>query len=433
MPFERPEALGGRTSVAMRRRGTKTVLTRRRRRNGRELLAACTILVVTLLSGCSGASSTKTITLWHPWGGEELAALKAAIKEYQTQNPGTEVIALQVPSDRLQDKYLRSAAANGGPDLLIGATDWIGKFAQSDVIAPLGDQIPDAQLDRYQNVALSALRYQGHLYALPESMETVALYYNKAMLPSGPPKTVQDLFVRANSRDYWKGEYLLAYNTQFYFAAAYLFGSGGKLLDTEGKAQVDSPGAVRWLTLLKNFREHPRFAAKSDYGYADALFREKKAAMTINGPWALGDYKKVLGDDLGVATLPMVEDMVPAVPFVGIKCMMFNPNSPPERRKNALAFADYFTSAPNMTRMVDMAGHVPAIKGLPIAEDSPLSAFEKQAQWGTPLPPDPEMKEVWTPMDKAIEEVLTGIHPPEKAISNAQSLIQAKIEAVRKL
>ncbi len=393
---------------------------------------AAATLLVTFLSGCQPAGSTKTITLWHPWGGAELGALKEAIKAYQTENPDTEVIALQVPSDRLQDKYLRSAAANGGPDLLIGATDWIGKFAQSEVVAPLDDQIPEPQLQRYQNVALSALRYKGHLYALPESMETVALYYNKAMLPSGPPKTIDGLFVRANSRDYWNGEYLLAYNTQFYFSAGYLFGSGGKLLDAEGQARVDSPGAVRWLKLLKSMREHPRFAAKSDYGYADALFRERKAAMTINGPWALGDYKQVLGDDLGVATLPMVEDMVPAVPFVGIKCLMFNPNSTGERRERALDFANYFTSAPNMTRMLEQAGHVPAIKGITIPEDSPLSAFEKQAKWGTPLPPDPEMKEVWTPMDKAIEEVLTGVNPPPQAIANAQKLIQAKIEAVRK-
>lgn len=394
--------------------------------------AAGVVLVVLFLSGCAPAGSTKTVTLWHPWGGAELSALKEAIKTYQAENPGTEIIALQVPSDRLQDKYLRSAAANGGPDLLIGATDWIGKFALSDVVASLDDQIPEPQLQRYQNVALSALRYKGKLYALPESLETVALYYNKAMLPSGPPKTIDSMFVRANSRDYWNGEYLLAYNTQFYFTAGYLFGWGGKLLDHEGQARVDSPGAVRWLGLLKAMREHPRFAVKSDYGYADALFREKKAAMTINGPWALGDYKQVLGDDLGVAPLPMVEDMVPAMPFVGIKCLMFNPNSTGDRRKQALDFANYFTSAPNMTRMLDMAGHVPAIKGLTIPDDHPLAAFERQAKWGTPLPPDPEMKEVWTPMDKAIEEVLTGVNPPPKAIANAQSLIQAKIEAVRK-
>ncbi len=394
--------------------------------------AASAVLLATLLTGCNAAGSPKTITLWHPWGGAELTALKEAIKAYQAENPGIEVIALQVPSDRLQDKYLRSAAANGGPDLLIGATDWIGKFAQSEVVAPLDGQVPDDQLQRYQNVALSALRYKGKLYALPESMETVALYYNKKMLPSGPPKTIQDLFIRANSRDYWNGEYLLAYNTQFYFAAGYLFGSGGKLLNTEGQAQVDTPGAVRWLKLLKAMREHPRLAAKSDYGYADALFRERKAAMTINGPWALGDYRQVLGDDLGVSTLPMVEDMVPAVPFVGIKCLMFNPNSGEERRERALAFADFFTSPSNMTHMLEKAGHVPAIKGIPIPEDSPLAAFERQAKWGTPLPPDPEMKEVWTPMDKAIEEVLTDVNPPSKAIANAQSLIQAKIDAVRK-
>jgi maltose-binding protein MalE len=382
------------------------------------------------LVACSEASHRKSITLWHPWGGSELLALKHAIQRYQESHPDVEVQALQVPSDKLQDKYLRSSASNGGPDLLIGPVDWVGKYALSGVLAPL-DGVDRAILGRYLPFALGAVRFRGHLYALPESMETLGLYYNKALLSGPPPTTIQQLFVEANSRDYWKGDYLLAYNTQFFFSAGYLFGMGGTLLKPEGRVAVDTEGARHWLRFLHDLKVHPNLAAKSDYGRADALFRDGKAAMTISGPWALGDYRKALGDRLGIAPLPKVDEQHPAAPFVGIKCFMFNPNSAKEAQDRAIAFASFMTSPAIATLMEQEAGHVPAVADVAIPAGDPLQAFATQARWGVPMPPNPEMKEVWAPMDQAIEKVMTDTAPPEQAISEAQAVLAAKVEAVR--
>ncbi|HEY9857524.1 MAG TPA: extracellular solute-binding protein [Stenomitos sp.] len=397
----------------------------------KRFLAVPLLGLMVSLSGCDRPSNQSTVTLWHPWGGAELSALKEAIAQYQTSHPGTEVVALQVPSDKLQDKYLRSTAANGGPDLVVGFTDWVGKFAQSEVIAPLDGQVPKALSDRYVPVALSALRYQGKLYALPESMETLALYYNKDLVHGKPPETLEELFIQANSRDYWSGDYYLAYNTQFFFTAGYLFGMGGTLLQPDGTVRLDTPGAQNWMKLIKDLKTHPYIAAKSDYGRADSLFRDGKAAMTINGPWALGDYQKVFGDKLGVATLPMVEDKVPAVPFVGVKCLMFNPNSTPPARARAMEFASFMASPEVVSRFEREAGHIPAVRDVQIPDGDKLQAFAEQARWGTPMPPNPEMKEVWAPMDQAIEKVMTDSAPAAQAISEAQRVISAKIEAVR--
>lgn len=396
----------------------------------KRFLAVPLLGVMLSLTGCDQPSAQSTVTLWHPWGGAELSALKKAIARYQKGHPGTEVVALQVPSDKLQDKYLRSTAANGGPDLVVGFTDWVGKFAQSEVIAPLDAVVPKELTDRYVPVALAALRYDGKLYALPESMETLALYYNKDLVQK-PPSTIQELFVQANSRDYWKGDYFLAYNTQFFFTAGYLFGMGGSLLQPDGTVRLDTPGAQSWMKFIKDLKAHPYIAAKSDYGRADSLFRDGKAAMTVNGPWALGDYQKVLGDKLGVATLPMVEDKVPAVPFVGIKCLMFNPNSSDPARKRAVEFASFMASAETALLFEQEAGHIPAVRDVQIPEGDLLQAFAEQARWGTPMPPNPEMKEVWAPMDQAIEKVMTDTAPASEAIRDAQKIISAKIEAVR--
>ncbi|HEY9900028.1 MAG TPA: extracellular solute-binding protein [Pantanalinema sp.] len=396
------------------------------------VLMASALALALALVGCDRGAGRATITLWHAWGGIELAGLKETLSAFRDAHPDVEVVALQVPSDKLQDKYLRSTAANGGPDLVLGATDWVGKFAQSEVIMPLDAVVKQSDLSPYLGVALDALRYEGKLYALPESLETLALYYNKRLVTGQVPATVQDLFTLANSRDYYRGDYLLAYNTQFFFTAGYLFGMGGGLFDPKGGVALSGSGAERWLTLLRDLKRHPRIAAKSDYGRADGLFRDGKAAMTINGPWALGGYRQVLGDALGVAPMPMVEEGVPAVPFVGVKCVMFNPNTDPSQRSRALELALALTGAEASERMRREAGHIPALRGAKIPEGDRLEAFAQQARWGAPLPPNPEMKEVWAPMDEAIEKVLTDVAPPKAALSAAREVISAKIEAVRK-
>jgi maltose-binding protein MalE len=82
--------------------------------------------------------------------------------------------------------------------------------------------------------------------------------------------------------------------------------------------------------------------------------------------------------------------------------------------------------------MLKEAGHIPAVKDVSPAKGTPLSFFAQQALVGTPLPAGPEMREVWTPMDRVIEEVFSGAKSPEKALSDAQALIRAKVEEVKK-
>ncbi len=383
-------------------------------------------LFSTLLAGCGAASPQESLVLWHSWGGSELTALKASLRAYQKQHPEIEVVALQVPSDRLQDKYVRSSAANGGPDLLIGNTDWIGKFCQSGVIDPLDNVFEQAFLERFQPISLETLHYQGHLYAIPESLETAALFYNKALMPT-PPRTIDELFRRAKNGP----SVAIAFNTQFFYAAGYMFGFGGRLMNEQGLIEVASPGSARWLRFLSQMNKNPKMVAKSDYGKADALFRERKAACTVNGPWALKDYQAALGKDLGVAMLPRVGTKN-AAPFVGIKCFMFNPNSSKKNRAMALEFTRFFTEKENMERMLKEAGHIPAVKTVTPVKGSPLSFFAQQALVGTPLPAGPEMREVWTPMDRVIEEVYSNAKSPEKALSDAQALIRARVDEVKK-
>ena len=60
----------------------------------------------------------------------------------------------------------------------------------------------------------------------------------------------------------------------------------------------------------------------TDYGAAEAPFRAGETAFWPNGPWALGDYKKDLGDKLGVAPIP--SGTAPSAPLIGIDGFYIN-------------------------------------------------------------------------------------------------------------
>jgi arabinogalactan oligomer/maltooligosaccharide transport system substrate-binding protein len=390
------------------------------------------MLVALGLIACAPTDTSHTLVLWHAWGGAELKALKGLIGIYETSHPGYDVMALQVPYDKLKDKYLRSASANGGPDLLIGDADWSGKFAASDLVVRTDELFTPSELARFYPSVLASLTLGKKMYALPESRETVALYYNKKLI-SQAPTTLEALFTAAEQIGIARGPdtYGLVYDASFYNTMGYFFGSGGKLFDQAGQPSVNSPGGLKALELLARISGAKGMLASPEYSKADSLYKEGRAAMIVNGPWALGDYRDRLKSNMGLALLPAISEGHPAASWVGVKCMMFNANSDPVHRSLAKDFALHMTSPASQRLLSDIAGHVPAVKGVELAAGSPLAIFQAQADLGTPVSIRPEISLVWDPMDKAVRQVIQHKSTPAQALSDAESVIKAKLEAVR--
>src|SRR5699024_11024958 len=64
------------------------------------------------------------------WADEEKApALEPSAKEWGEQN-GVEVVVEVVPGDELQGNFVTANQAGNGPDVTMGAHDWIGNLVQ---------------------------------------------------------------------------------------------------------------------------------------------------------------------------------------------------------------------------------------------------------------------------------------------------------------
>lgn len=404
----------------------------RMRKAARKLLGIGCLSI--LLSACQDPADPSVLTIWHSWGGSELEALRKLEQTFRERAPEVRIQSLQIPHDRLKDKFLRSAAANGGPDILIGDNDWAATFTEADLLLPIaGDRdttalMAEQETTQFPPSVREAVSVPDRMVAWPESVEAVALYYNRRLM-SRPPATTARMFADAAvlaDQDV-RG---LVLNTAFYFVAPFYLGGGGKVLDERGRPALDTAPGRRMLSWIRDAARAPGVLATQEYGKPDALFKAGKAAMIVNGPWALADYRAKLGPDLGVSVLPRLGAGKPAAPWVGVKCLMVNANLPIGRRSTTARFLRMVAEPASQRMLAETAGHVPAVRGVNLGQDSPLEVFQRQLATGTPKRVDPKLGVVWEPMDRAIQEVVVHGVPAAEALKRAQATVDARLAAM---
>jgi len=99
------------------------------------------------------------ITLWHGLGTEASLLNDRIIPAWNEQHPDVTVNVLQVPFDQLRAKFVTEAAAGGGPDLLLGASDWIGEYYEADVIQPIDELASEDFAAGYNPTAIEGVTY----------------------------------------------------------------------------------------------------------------------------------------------------------------------------------------------------------------------------------------------------------------------------------
>ncbi len=359
------------------------------------------------------AQASGSITVWHAWTGAEEQTLKTAVAAFEAVNPGATVKLLAVPFDQLQNKYTIEASTGGGPDILVGPKDWIGVLAQANLILPVDDIASDT-LATLNPAAVQANQYQGRVWAIPESTEAVGIYYNKDLVPTPPTDTDAMLQTAATSG--------LAINSLFYHFSGFIFAFGGQLFDADQRVILDQGGTADALGWLKTAKDMPGVTVDNDTSKLDALFKDGKVGMIVNGPWAAGDYAKVLGKDkLGIMPpVTISQTGWTFAPFLGTKNFFISANV--QNQPLVLAFVSYVVSPEVQSTFASEAGHIPS-NVLADVQDPIVSGFVAQTQSATYFPNEPEMGAVWTPAGDMITKVIEGKAAPDSAVREATDTI----------
>lgn len=363
------------------------------------------------------AGKAVTLTLWHGQTGAEADALATIIKNFEAANPGITVNVLAVPFDQLQNKFTTEASTGGGPDVMFGPKDWIGGYANANLIVPLDDLASQIGLDKLNPAAVDANKFKGKVYAFPESTEAIALFYNTDKVKT-PPATADDLLKEAATTG-------LAINYGFYNAVGFIFAEGGQLFDANQKCILDQgTGTVDALKWLKTASTSTGVKVDTNGSNLDAVFKDGTVGMIFNGPWASGDYVKALGaGKVAVAPPITMPSGKTFAPFLGTKNIFLNANSTGDAKAAAIKFLA-FMSLPDTQAIYAKVGHIPSNPSTPV-DDPIIQGFIKQTQSATYFPNEPEMGAVWTPAGDMITKVLTAGVAPADAVKAAVETINA--------
>ena len=139
--------------------------------------AATTSAAPTASAASSAPASSTTLTMWVD--AERAPALKDIAAKFKAEK-GIEVKMVVKDFAAVRDDFITQAPTGKGPDVLVGPHDWLGKLVQNGVVAPvqLGDKAKD-----FAESSIKAVTYDGQTYAVPYSIENVALIRNTALAP----------------------------------------------------------------------------------------------------------------------------------------------------------------------------------------------------------------------------------------------------------
>lgn len=378
-----------------------------------------------------GPAKPAELTIWPDDNADKLAIIEAAAKKY-TEQTGIKINIKPVAMNDQPDVLALDGPAGKGPDLFY--QPGIGALVVKGLVQEI--RTTDAVKEKYTPEALQALSQNGVLYGIPAVTETYALFYNKKLVPTAPA-TIADLEkIMADQTDAKKQQYGFLFEAaNFYFAWGFLGGSGGYIFkDNAGKYDINDiglnqDGTVKGASLIQSWFNKGYLPKGINGDIVGGLFTQGKVGAVINGPWAVTDYKKALGDDLAVAPIPTLEDGSHPTSFIGVKGWMLSKYS--KSPEWASDFAAFLTNEENSLEYFQKTGEVPPVKNVlsnPVLTGDPIVAgFSGQIQYGFPFPTVPELDHVWDPMANALKFITEG-QDVQKSLDDAVTAINDKMK-----
>lgn len=381
-----------------------------------------------LVAGLAFAAEPGKILIW---ADDTRAPVLREIGEAYTKATGIPVEVVEIPFGSIRDQFTTAAPAGEGPDIIIGAHDWVGELAANGLLAEI--LLPPELAAKFDAASLEAFTY-GKLYGLPYAREGVGLLYNKKLVPE-LPATFEELIELARQlTDPTVPQYgFVVQNPDPYHEFPFLSALGGYIFgyDAEGKLNpcdvgLDSPGAIAGAEILDSLFEEGLIPAGLDWDTWTSLFVEGRIAMVITGPWFVGRAKEA-GIDIGVGPIPPIQGQNPK-PFVSVQGVMvsaFSPNLP-------VVFDflfNYFATKETMLALYAKDPRIPAF--LPayeeVAEDPILRGFAESIANGVPMPNIPQMSAVWGAWSDAMSMIGNQQLEPAEALKQAADNIRATL------
>jgi maltose-binding protein MalE len=388
------------------------------------------------------------------WADEQRAVIIEELGVFFAQEFGIGITVQELAFGDIRDNFKTAAPAGEGPDLIVGAHDWLGELVVNGLLTPvdLGDKADD-----FVEVAKEAFTYEGTLYAMPQYTENVALAYNPDMLAEfgydAPPATWEEAqeisaAISEASDGEQRGFVIATGNPYLFFGiqtafGGYVFGfdeQGNYVADDLGIDTEGSIAAAQWFDGMVEAGLQPETIADDA---VLSLFEAGDAAMFIAGPWNL--------ERLSLADVPFEIAALPAgpagaaQPFLGVQGFMISSFSDKQllaelflldfiasneievtiEYETADGFEEVTATPMEHLGRARPAAYEPALAN---ATNPYFPAFAEAGAEALAMPAIPEMGSVWTPWTDALNLIAQGQLDGEAAFMQAAEQIRTSLE-----
>ncbi|WP_194421311.1 sugar ABC transporter substrate-binding protein [Microbacterium abyssi] len=385
-------------------------------------VGAFALAAAVVLTGCSSsapetgddvpAGDGAELVIWTD--AEREAALTAAAEAFEEET-GATVTLVQKNFEDLRNDFIAQVPTGEGPDITVGAHDWLGALVAAGVVdtIDLGDTA-----DEFEQVALDAMTYDGQLYALPYSLETIALIQNVDLVGDAAPATWDEMiqsgidsgaerpFVINTAGETGDGYTMYGFQTSF-GAPVFVQDSSGSYTSEVGMGGAPGEAFADWLG-ANGSAGTGYISTTVDYDINNELFSSGKAPYTIQGPWAMSTFE---GMNVTVNPIPSAGGET-AAPFVGVQGFYLSSES-----SNALLaqefLVNYLGTEDAQRALYEADPRIPAWSTLAeeVSSDPITAGFVASAQDGVPMPSIPEMGSVWDLWNAAQVQIINGADP----------------------
>jgi len=382
-----------------------------------------------LLAGCGGSStptdtdsetdeaidaSGVTLTIWTD--ANRAPAIEAAAKTFEEETGG-KIDLVQKNFEDIRADFINQVPTGNGPDITVGAHDFLGSFVEAGVIdtVDLGDAA-----DQLEQVAIDAFTYDGQVYGFPYALESIALIQNTDLVGEDAPATWDDMIAAGTESGAERpfvintagqtGDAYTMYGFQTSFGApVFVQDASGSYTSEVGMGGDAGTAFAEWLG--ENGETGTGYISTTiDYDINNELFASGKAAYTIQGPWAI-ETLTAQGVNIKVNPIPSAGGET-AAPFVGVQGFYVSSQS-----ANALVaqqfLTHYLATDEAQQALYDADPRLPAWKSVAekVADDPVVAGFLASAANGVPQPSIPEMGSVWELWNTAQVQIIKGADP----------------------
>lgn len=331
---------------------------------------------------------------------------------------------------QMRDNVKLAGPTGEGPDLFIGAHDWVGELYANGLLAEID---LGAKASEFFAPALDMFSYEGKLVGMPYATENVAFFYNPDMVTEVPAtwddvmtlaKELQDSGTAKYGFCRQEGDPYHFYPIQTAFGG-YIFGTNADGTWNPKDVGFGNEGSIAAAQWLLDMVAQGSIVTGMTWDTYHAAFNGGECAMMITGPWALSDMRKA-GAKFEIAAFPQGPAGA-SQPFLGGQAFFVSAFS-----QNALlaqAFlTEFMATEPAMRAMFEVDPRPSAF--LAVREDPRDPDVDKFGAAGAnavPMPNIPAMNSVWGPAGDALVLLQQGSAVAEEAMTNAQTQIETAL------